>query len=76
MPQHRRVPQVRFRDAHIQLDLAQVPHPGKTFRGRDVLVPRGKSWTAWLAGQKAEVHDANAIHGWERRLVLHSLDSS
>lgn len=52
--------------AHPQLDLAEVPHPGKTFRGRDVLIPRGKSWAPWLAGQTSEVHDANAIHGWER----------
>lgn len=49
-----------------QLDLAEVEPVGTKFRGRDVLVPRGKSWVPWLTGKKTEVHDENAVHGWER----------
>lgn len=30
------------------LDLAGVPHPGTSFRGREVATPRGKSWTEHL----------------------------
>ncbi|KAK6908688.1 hypothetical protein I204_02022 [Kwoniella mangroviensis CBS 8886] len=47
------------------LDLAGIQHPGNEFRGRKVHKPRGKSWTPWLSGQNKEVHDENAIHGWE-----------
>ncbi|KAF5706928.1 arylsulfatase [Fusarium mundagurra] len=50
------------------LDLAQVQHPGKAFRGREVVKPRGKSWISHLASpeEHPNVHqDADHIHGWE-----------
>ncbi|KAL9570400.1 hypothetical protein ACKAV7_005479 [Fusarium commune] len=50
------------------LDLAQVQHPGKTFRGREVVTPRGKSWVSHLSSptEYPTVHqDADHIHGWE-----------
>ncbi|KAF5617701.1 arylsulfatase [Fusarium tjaetaba] len=50
------------------LDLAQVQHPGKTFRGRQVVNPRGKSWVSHLSSPKEHpsVHqDEDHIHGWE-----------
>ncbi|KAF5556361.1 arylsulfatase [Fusarium mexicanum] len=50
------------------LDLAQVQHPGKRFRGREVVVPRGKSWVSHLSSptEHPNVHqDADHIHGWE-----------
>jgi hypothetical protein len=51
----------------LQLDLAGVKPVGKEFRGREVVVPRGKTWATWLDGSKNHVHDENAIHGWERK---------
>lgn len=58
------------------LDLAGVSHPGTVFRGRDVVVPRGKSWKPHLNSFKStqltinldesSVHAEDAhIHGWE-----------
>jgi arylsulfatase len=50
------------------LDLAQVQHPGTSFRGRQVVVPRGRSWVNHLSSptEYPTVHqDANHIHGWE-----------
>jgi arylsulfatase A-like enzyme len=47
------------------LDLAGVRHPGKRWRGRDVAVPRGKSWLGYLSGETAQVHDERTITGWE-----------
>ncbi|WVF71808.1 hypothetical protein IAT40_006616 [Kwoniella sp. CBS 6097] len=47
------------------LELAGIQHPGEEFRGRKVHKPRGKSWASWLAGKQNEVHDENAVHGWE-----------
>ncbi|KAF5658621.1 arylsulfatase [Fusarium circinatum] len=50
------------------LDLAQVQHPGQTFRGREVVNPRGKSWVSHLSSptEHPNVHqDADHIHGWE-----------
>lgn len=47
------------------LDLAHVPHPGKEFRGRQVLQPRGSSWAPYLGGQAAEVHSDTHVVGWE-----------
>jgi arylsulfatase A-like enzyme len=52
-----------------QLDLAGVKPPGSLFRGRQVLEPRGKSWVKWLSGADPEVHDDNAVHGWERKYM-------
>lgn len=50
------------------LDLAQVQHPGTSFRDRQVVIPRGKSWVNHLSSptENPTVHqDANHIHGWE-----------
>ncbi|KAJ4253816.1 hypothetical protein NW762_010211 [Fusarium torreyae] len=50
------------------LDLARVQHPGTFFRGREVVIPRGKSWVSHLSSpsEHPTVHDdANHIHGWE-----------
>lgn len=48
------------------LELAQVPHPGKVFRGRDVVPVRGSSWLPYLDGKSAEIHDKEEhITGWE-----------
>jgi len=50
------------------LDLAQVQHPGTSFRDRKVVTPRGKSWVNHLSSPSDHpaVHDdTNSIHGWE-----------
>lgn len=47
------------------LELAGVPHPGNTFLGRAVVTPRGKSWAKHLKGEAEQVHDSDAITGWE-----------
>ena len=50
------------------LELAQVPHPGTSFRGRDVVLPRGRSWVDHLRAPEEHpaIHDdENHIHGWE-----------
>ncbi|CAG9990583.1 unnamed protein product [Clonostachys byssicola] len=53
------------------LDLARVSHPGTSFRGRDVVVPRGKSWVPHLsspdyAAPSSTVHGEDVhVHGWE-----------
>lgn len=50
------------------LELAQVQHPGTRFDGREVVLPRGRSWVEHLQRQreKPQVHDDEKhIHGWE-----------
>lgn len=48
------------------LDLAGVPHPGSTFRGREVFPVRGSSWVPHLGGKASSFHDEeNEITGWE-----------
>lgn len=48
------------------LDLAGVPHPGKTYRGREVVLPKGKSWKTHLVSPEQPVHDQEThVHGWE-----------
>ena len=47
------------------LDLAGIKHPGKTFRSREVLEPRGASWVPHLSGQTADVHAETYTVGWE-----------
>ncbi|KAJ5494935.1 arylsulfatase [Penicillium diatomitis] len=48
------------------LDLAHVPHPGNTFRGRDVVPVRGRSWVPYLTGATSEVYDKSIdVTGWE-----------
>lgn len=50
------------------LDLSDVKHPGSKYRGREVALPRGKSWVPHLSSPNVEtpVHDEeNHIYGWE-----------
>lgn len=47
------------------LDLAGVEHPGKVFRDRVVVTPRGKSWKQYLIGEADHVHDEETVTGWE-----------
>lgn len=47
------------------LELAATPHPGKTFRGRPVLPPRGASWVSYLGGNSPHVHTDTYVVGWE-----------
>ncbi|CAF1132589.1 unnamed protein product [Rotaria sordida] len=47
------------------LELAGVAHPGTTFQGRQVFLPRGKSWMSHLRWHRP-IHDAcQAFTGWE-----------
>ncbi|MHA6768830.1 arylsulfatase [Sphingobium ummariense] len=47
------------------LDLAQVPQPGTTFRGRAVTPIRGKSWVPYLRQGASLVHAADEPVGTE-----------
>ncbi|KAI8665685.1 hypothetical protein LRP88_03808 [Fusarium phalaenopsidis] len=51
------------------LELAGLEHPGKTYRGRAVALPRGKPWVPHLASKKADdvsIHGEDThVHGWE-----------
>ncbi|KAL1897613.1 hypothetical protein Sste5346_003919 [Sporothrix stenoceras] len=48
------------------LELAGVKHPGSTFRGREVVPVRGKSWVPFLAGNTEVVHNTETnVTGWE-----------
>lgn len=51
------------------LDLAGISFPSKEFRGREVVSPRGKSWTAHLSSAGLTTtsvhHEDSHIHGWE-----------
>lgn len=51
------------------LSLAGITHPGSTFRGRQVELPRGKSWVPHLTSSdytQSSVHGEDEhIHGWE-----------
>ncbi|KAF5013969.1 hypothetical protein FDECE_57 [Fusarium decemcellulare] len=51
------------------LELAGLKHPGTTYRGREVALPRGKSWVPHLASSRADgvsIHGEDThIHGWE-----------
>ncbi|EMG46149.1 atsA Arylsulfatase [Candida maltosa Xu316] len=47
------------------LELAGVEHPGNTYKGRQVVSPRGKSWVSYLANKSDHVHDENTVTGWE-----------
>ncbi|KAK7417794.1 hypothetical protein QQZ08_011490 [Neonectria magnoliae] len=48
------------------LELAGVPLPGKTFRGREVVPVRGESWVPHLSKKSAAFHDEEKhITGWE-----------
>lgn len=49
------------------LDLAGVRAPGPTFRGRDVVPVKGRSWVPLLRGDNGanRVHDDETVVGWE-----------
>lgn len=50
------------------LDLAEISHPGKSFHGRDVVLPRGKSWVPYLSNPEDEavIHEEGSnTMGWE-----------
>ena len=47
------------------LDLAKVPHPGNEYKGRKVVLPKGKSWVPYLQDKTDHVHDENTVVGWE-----------
>lgn len=50
------------------LELAGTTHPGTTFRGREVVLPRGSSWASYLStlDEKAVIHgEGQNIMGWE-----------
>ncbi|CUS23799.1 LAQU0S12e00298g1_1 [Lachancea quebecensis] len=47
------------------LDLAEIPHPGRTFQGRNVHLPRGKTWIPYLEKFSDCIHDGNTVTGWE-----------
>jgi arylsulfatase len=49
----------------IILELAGVKHPGTSFQGREIVLPRGKSWVSHFRSQQS-IHDANEdFTGWE-----------
>lgn len=51
------------------LDLAGLQHPGKRFRNREVVLPRGRSWSKHLSSledSQSSVHGEDThVHGWE-----------
>lgn len=49
------------------LEMAGISHPAPTFRGREVVSPRGRSWVPYLDGQAANVHENGTqdVTGWE-----------
>ncbi|SJM88448.1 related to Arylsulfatase [Zygosaccharomyces bailii] len=47
------------------LELANIPHPGTRFQGREVYLPRGKSWVSYLEKTSNNIHDDDTVTGWE-----------
>lgn len=49
------------------LEMAGVTHPNPTFRGREVVKPRGRSWAEYLDGKVGSVHENGEqdVTGWE-----------
>jgi arylsulfatase len=47
------------------LELAGTTHPGKQFRGRPILTPKGASWVPYLTQKSDSVHAEDYITGWE-----------
>lgn len=47
------------------LELGGIEAPGMQFRGREVVSVKGKSWIAHLSGQTDNVHNSEAVTGWE-----------
>ncbi|CAF0951575.1 unnamed protein product [Adineta steineri] len=47
------------------LELAGVSHPGTNFNGREVILPRGKSWISHLQSGQPIHDDCQDFTGWE-----------
>lgn len=47
------------------LEMAGVKHPAPTYRGREVVSMRGKSFYAWATGQSDRIHEKEFVQGWE-----------
>ncbi|CAF5177913.1 unnamed protein product, partial [Rotaria sp. Silwood1] len=47
------------------LELAGVAHPGTMFQGRQVLLPRGKSWVSHLRWHQPIHDECQDFTGWE-----------
>lgn len=47
------------------LDLAGIEHPAPSYKGREVLPPRGRSLRAWLEGRAEAAHPPGTSTGWE-----------
>ncbi|KAJ5175772.1 uncharacterized protein N7482_001649 [Penicillium canariense] len=48
------------------LELAGVAHPGQSFRGREVVPFRGKSWVPFMRSHTQSIYDATLdVTGWE-----------
>lgn len=47
------------------LDLAQILLPGSTFRGREVVPVKGKSWVPYLSRRASHIHGKDHVTGWE-----------
>lgn len=47
------------------LDLAQVTHPGSSYKGRTVAEPRGHSWLDYLQEKDNAIHPPDHVTGWE-----------
>lgn len=47
------------------LELAGVAPTGGTFRGREVVTVKGKSWIEHLSHRSDHVHESDAVTGWE-----------
>ena len=49
------------------LELAGASHPGRTYKSRDVMPMRGKSWVEYLSDPESEryIHCEDTVKGWE-----------
>ncbi|KAM6480795.1 alkaline phosphatase-like protein [Trichoderma sp. SZMC 28011] len=47
------------------LDLAGIEPPGASFRGREVVPVKGRSWIPHLLRKSPRVHDEDHVTGWE-----------
>ncbi|SPO32430.1 probable Arylsulfatase [Ustilago trichophora] len=47
------------------LELAQTQHPGRIYRGRPILEPKGKSWVTFLNNGSDKIHGEDHVTGWE-----------
>lgn len=47
------------------LELAEVQHPGTEYKGRKVVLPKGKSWIPYLQDKAEQIHSEDHVTGWE-----------